>query len=294
MNIYLTIVVVMCAMEASRAVSPAAKLVIKDLNHDKAGDRKIQLDCSITLETGETFTSLIISKKDKNANYIPIFTRNDIDKAPTKGKVDDEITDANIELDPDIKKNVFTITKAAKFEGNYKCAVSTSKGVPDTFVDLKATWDAVTFNIRAKESKDDAKDKFQSGNQLDATLEYSLGDSTLVSAEFKKDDKLYFKYTLDGDKKEPQDGAKDAGIPQDHVINGAHDATAKKISVSIKDVSKDTQGKFKAIFNYKNAAEEHYTSNEVPLTYNGAASAMVSFASISTLLVALVAVRSNL
>jgi len=289
-----TIVVVMCAMEASRAVSPAPKLVIKDLNHNKAGDRKIQLDCSITLEKDETFNSLIISKKDKDGNFASIFTRTDIDKAPTKGKVDGEITDANIELDADIKKNVFTITKAAKFDGNYKCVVSTSKSPPDTTVDLKATWDAVTFNIHAKEAKDDAKDKFQSGNQLDATLEYSLGDSTLVSAEFKKDDKLYFKYTLEGDKKDPQDGAKDAGIPKDHVINGAHDATAKKISVSIKDANKDTQGKFIAVFTYKNGAEDHFNSNEVPLTYNGAASAMVSFASISTLLLALVAMRSNL
>jgi len=296
MNIYLTIVVVLCAVGASRALKEVPKLVTSELNHNKNEDRVTQLECTFEKQTdAEVLQSLEIQKK-KDTGFLPIFKRSGTD-APTKSKIDGEIAEADIEI-PDNTKNIVKVKKATKVDGEYKCVTKTDlTGTQDSTPNLvvKKDRDAVAFNIIAKGAKDGAKDKFESGNELEASLEYSLAEgSTLVKAEFQKDDKLYFRYTLDGDKKEPQDGAKDAGIPQDHVINGAHDGTAKKVTVSIKDANKDTQGKFKAIFTYKTGAEDHFTSNEVPLTYNGAASAMISFASISTLLLALVAVRSNL
>jgi hypothetical protein len=305
MKFYMTIVVVLCALASSQALKAPPTLVTKELNHIKGGDRETEFTCNMELEaTGETFTKLTVSK-EKGGNFVAIFTKTALDAVATKGAVDGEITVDQIELDADKNKNSFKIKKATKVDGSYKCVVETSKGTaPDAPATVKANRETVEFKIHEKDDKDN-KLEFKADQQLDASLEYALADSdgVFIKAEFKKDDAVYLTLTAgsgsDADKIEPAD-QKDKGVKKDDVIEAKRNKDTKLITYSIKNAYKETGGKFKAVFYYKvksDAADPplQFDSNEIELKYTGAAATtMLSFASISTLLLALVAMRSNL
>jgi len=305
MKIYLTIVVVLCAFEASLALKAKPKIEHTEVNHIKDQPRETKLECKFDLIDGgtETLKSVVIAKQKADGSYATFYTHaKDVDAVVNDI---DDIKKDTVKVDADKAKNILTITAAVKVQGKYRCSVTTTIGSADSTndgeeLDIKEKRETVLFNIRAEGSKDDAKDKFESGNKLNAALEYELADTAGVftHAEFKKDDLLYFNLKLDGTTAtpEPQDAAKDKGVKKESVIDGKLDGT--KITVSIKDAYKETEGKYKVIFYYKETTagtELNFASNEVELHYTGgAATTMISFASISTLLMAFVFVRSNL
>jgi hypothetical protein len=306
MNIYLTVVVVLCAVGASLAITEKPVLVTRELNHIKGGDRETEFECTYKLEDGEKIKELSV-KKQKGDAWLPdpVFKHTGEEDA-TSGEVKDEIAKGDITI-PDKKKNVFRVKKAAKVDGNYKCIVvgdkagSAEQEGPAT---VKAQRETVEFKIHEKDAKDNSLD-FKADQQLDASLEYALADSdgVFIKAEFKKDDAVYLTLTAgsgsDADKIETAD-QKDKGVKKDDVVEAKRNKDTKLITYSIKNAYKETGGKFKAVFYYKvksDAADPplQFDSSEVELKYTGAAATtMLSFASISTLLLALVAMRSNL
>ncbi|CAG2164061.1 unnamed protein product [Oppiella nova] len=304
MNIYLTIVVVLCAVGASLAITEAPVLKTRELNHIKGGDRETEFECTYKLDTGETFKELTVKKQGKDAStWNTVFTHTGETDA-TSGKVDGEIAEGEITI-PDKKKNVFRVKKATKVDGVYKCNVDPVTGSgKEVQATVKALRETVEFKIHEKDAKDNSLD-FKADQQLDASLEYELadGDGVFIKAEFKKDEAVYLTLTAgsgtDADKIAKAD-QKDKGVKEGDVVDAKRDKDKKLITYSIKNAYKETGGKFKAVFYYKLKAADadpalQFDSNEVDLKYTGAAATtMLSFASISTLLLALVAVRSNL
>jgi hypothetical protein len=300
MSKYLAIVVVLCAIELSQALKADPKLVVTELNHVKDGDRVTQFECQFEKEAdAEAISSVVVTKKKiTGTDTVDIFSRvgtND----PTKTKVDGEVADTAIEI-PDKTKNVFTIKKAEHVEGEYTCTVVTDK-TPATrrgTYTVKKDRETIDFQIHEKDDKEN-KHEFKKDNQIDATFEYVLAtDSVYSKVEFLKVDKVFFRISKDGDKDKPEslDDAKDIGVKKE-MVEGKRDGTNNKILVTIKNTYKETAGNFKAVLYYKEKAgaeDSHIESGNIELKYTGgAATTMVSFASISTLLLAFAFVRSN-
>jgi hypothetical protein len=297
MSKYLAIVVLVCAIELSQALKTDPKLVVTELNHVKGEDRVTQFDCQFEKADGETINSVTVTKK-KGTDNPPVFTRT-LTQDPAPGVVADEIATTDITI-PDKTKNVFTIKKAAKIEGEFTCAVvSSTVGSKTAVYNVKKDRETIDFKVET-EGANDKKQEFGHDAKLDATLDYVMADdkSVLVKAEFRKEDLVFFRYTADGEHLDSVDDAKDKGVKAAQVTDAKHDTANHKLTLVIKDAVKETGGKYNVKFYYKdNTAADtlDFMSKDVTLTYTGgAATTMISFASISTLLVALVAMRSNL
>jgi hypothetical protein len=287
--------VVLCAVHLSLAADPTkVTLTIEDKNHDLVADRELEITCKY--EGGDLATLAIYKDAVAPATPSQIY-KQEANKAGVKGDKGGDVADEFVidEKLTDNRNAKVTLKKIKKdaIAGKYYCVVpdTVSGKKSDTSPELFATTDTVHSHIESKqsvESKDDSlKEKFRKDDQLNVECPYSVATGNFVKLEFLKGTEVYYEYV-----KKAEDRHKKSikGI-EDKQVDFVAD-TDNKVQLTIKNAVEDTAGEFSCDLTHDGTTK--LSSNKAKIEYkSGAATTMVSFASISTLLMAFAFVRSN-